>query len=422
MQLQLLGINHNSASLALRERLAFVPERLSEAYASGMAAGCEELMILSTCNRSEIYAVGVDEAALLTWLAEYQAVDLAELQACSYGREGEAALSHLIQVSAGLDSLVLGEPQIMGQMKSAFNSSGEYQAAGPVLTAAFQHGMSVAKKIRTDTAIGENPVSVAFAAVSLTQHIFADLSRCTVLLIGAGETVELVAKHLHEKGLRKMLVANRTLSRAQDVAAQFGGEAILLGDIPEALRRADIVVASTASQLPILGKGAVESALRQRKHRPYVMVDIAVPRDIEPEVGELADVYLYTVDDLRDIVDENRRARESEVSKADEIIAEGMALWAAQQRELAAVDTVKAYRAQAEAWRDAEIERALRALQRGDDSEAVLRQLGRGLTNKLLHEPSARMRQLSAEGKLEQLAWARDLLGLPAGDDQQDSE
>jgi glutamyl-tRNA reductase len=318
----------------------------------------------------------------------------------------------MMAVACGLDSLVLGEPQILGQMKSAYAVANSAGTAGTHLHSAFQQVFSIAKRVRTETAIGENPVSVAYAAVSLAQQIFSNLKEDTALLIGAGETIELVARHLHEQGVKKLLVANRTLGRARDLAEQFNAEAILLADIPEFLHRADIVISSTASQLPLLGKGAVESALKKRKHKPMFMVDIAVPRDIEAEVGELDDVYLYTVDDLREVIDENRRSREEAAAKADEIVGEGVQAYARELRALSSVSTIKAYRRKAEDIRDQELERALKTLEKGADPEAVLMQLARGLTNKLLHAPTSKIKQAGASGRDDVIGLTQELFDL----------
>ncbi|GAB3372226.1 glutamyl-tRNA reductase [Spongiibacter taiwanensis] len=418
MNLLVIGINHNSASVEVRERVAFVPEQMELALRDALGrAGVNEMAILSTCNRTELYAVAGESAEgsvqqLTQWLADYHHVPAPELAQSTYGFSDRAALEHMMRVAAGLDSMVLGEPQILGQMKSAYAQAVEAGTANGGLHRVFAQVFSVAKRVRTDTAIGENPVSVAFAAVNLTQHVFAKLSQCSALLIGAGETIELVARHLKEKGIKNIVIANRTLERARHLAEELGAEAVMLADIPQYLPQSDIVVASTASQLPILGKGAVESALKKRKHRPMVMVDIAVPRDIEPQVAELSDVYLYTVDDLRQIVDENKRARESEALKADDIIVAAAASWDAQLRAMDAISTVKDYRAKAEQLRDAELDRALRQLAKGDSAEAVLEQLARGLTNKLLHSPTTQLKEAGAKGRNDLISWARELFQL----------
>ena len=420
MNLIALGINHNSAAVEVRERVAFAPEQVSEALTDACdAGGLEEVVILSTCNRTELYAIApegmgpADKAVqLIDWIANYHHLSAEELRQSAYHFEAEQALQHMVQVASGLDSMVLGEPQIFGQLKSAYAVASDAGTVGNELGRLFPRVFSIAKRVRTDTAIGENPVSVAYAAVDLAGHIFTDLSKSNALLVGAGETIELVARHLIEAGVSRIVIANRTLGRARELAQQFGAEAVLLAEIPEQLLHADIIITSTASQLPILGKGAVEQALKIRKHRPFLMVDIAVPRDIEAQVGDLPDVYLYSVDDLREIVDENMRSRRDEARKADLIIEQGVQHYLEERRSLDAVDVVKEYRTMAEHLREQELQRALRALARGDDPGQLLAQLARGLTNKLIHAPTTGLKQASAEGRADQLGAARRLLGI----------
>ncbi|MCM2320975.1 MAG: glutamyl-tRNA reductase, partial [Pseudomonas sp.] len=389
-----LGINHKTASVAVRERVAFGPEQLVEALQQlCRVTPCREAAILSTCNRSELY-LALDEAqaeAILAWLAGYHGLNLDELRACAYIHEDNEAVRHMMRVACGLDSMILGEPQILGQMKDAYASAREAGTLGPLLGRLFQATFSTAKTVRTDTRIGENPVSVAFAAVSLAKQIFSELPRSQALLIGAGETITLVARHLHEQGIRRIVVANRTLERASQLAEEVGGQAVLLADIPEQLVNSDIVISSTASPLPILGKGAVERALKKRKHRPVFMVDIAVPRDIEPEVGELDDVYLYTVDDLHEVIAENLRSRQGAARAAEELVLTGVDEFMARLRERDSVDLLRGYRQRAEQLRDEELAKALRQLGNGIPAEDVLAQLARGLTNKLLHAPSVQL-------------------------------
>lgn len=413
-----LGINHKTASVEVRERVAFTPEQLVEALQQlCQLTPSREAAILSTCNRSELYLEldqpGTDE--VLRWLADYHRLSLDELRACAYVHRDNDAVRHMMRVACGLDSMVLGEPQILGQLKSAYAVAREAGTVGPLLGRLFQATFSTAKTVRTDTAIGENPVSVAFAAVSLAKQIFADLHRSQALLIGAGETISLVARHLHDQGIKRIVVANRTLERASALAEQFGAHAILLSDIPDELAHSDIVISSTASQLPILGKGAVESALKKRKHKPIFMVDIAVPRDIEPQVGELDDVYLYTVDDLHEVIEENLKNRQGAAQAAEELVACGTDEFMQRLRELAAVDVLKAYRQRAERLRDEELAKAQRLLAGGGNAEEVLAQLARGLTNKLLHAPSVRMKKLTAEGRVDALSLAQELFALDEG-------
>jgi len=420
MNLIALGINHNSAAVDVRERVAFAPEQVGEALVDACdLVGLDEAVILSTCNRTEVYAVvpehsaaGDSATALVDWLVRYHHLSAGELQRCAYHYEGAQALRHLVQVASGLDSMVLGEPQIFGQLKSAYAVAVEAGTVGSEFGRLFPRVFAIAKRVRTDTAIGENPVSVAYAAVDLAGHIFSELRGCNALLIGAGETIELVARHLIGAGVSQIVIANRTLGRARELAHKFGAEPVLLADIPRELVDADIVITSTASQLPILGKGAVEQALKSRKHRPWLMVDLAVPRDIEPQVGDLPDVYLYSVDDLRDIVDENLRNRSNEARKADVIIDDGVRQFMAELDSRVAVDSVKEYRAMAEQVRDRELQRAQRALARGEDPVQILVQLSRTLTNKLIHAPTTGLKQASAEGRQDLINHARRLLGL----------
>ncbi|MAA71265.1 MAG: glutamyl-tRNA reductase [Bermanella sp.] len=419
MTLLTLGINHKTAPVAVREKVAFAPDHLpAQLRQVNVSHGVDEIAILSTCNRTELYFTAKDNnpSALLNWLQQVHDVPLDQLESCHYALTGETAVQHIMRVASGLDSLILGEPQILGQMKSAYAVAQEAGTIGPELDRLFRQTFSVAKQVRTDTAIGENPVSVAYAAVNLGQRIFSDLSKSRALLIGAGETIDLVARHLVDAGVSDITVANRTLERAEALAEQFGAKAILLSAIPDELYKADIVIASTASPLPILGKGTVERALKKRKHEPMFMVDIAVPRDIETEVGDLNDVYLYTVDDLKDIIEENVRQREHAAQDAEEIIEAGSAAFMRQLRTLDAVTTLKAFRQHAETLRDQELEKALKRLQKGDDAQAVVATLANMLTNKLIHQPTVKMREASSVGRKEVMTWVQELYQLSDSD------
>ncbi len=415
MTLFALGINHNTATLDVRENLAFTPEEIVQALNAARAQSLvQEIAILSTCNRTEIYGDSdADIEGLLSWMADLKGLDSSTFSSHCYSHSDQEAARHMMKVASGLDSLVLGEPQILGQMKTCYAQADAAHTLGSKLHFAFQQVFSVAKRVRSKTAIGENPVSVAYAAVSLAQQIFSDLRKDTALLVGAGETVELVARHLKEQGIKKILVANRTLENAQRLAEQFDGEALLLRDLPEHLVRADILISSTASSLPLIGKGMVEQALKARKRKPIFMVDIAVPRDIEVQVGELDDVYLYTVDDLRDVIDENKRSREKAASIAEEIIDEGVKKFNAEQNALSSVGTIRSFREYVSEFTESELEKALRNLRSGQDPEQVVERLARGLTNKFLHEPTASLKKAGANSDSELLKSVHALFSLP---------
>lgn len=416
MTLIAFGINHKTAPVEIREKVAFAPEKMEQALHLCVNNGTvSEAAIVSTCNRTELYTNLNEENdfnSLLDWFCQYHKLEKQNVEPYIYLHSNNDAVKHILRVASGLDSLVLGEPQILGQIKDAYSTANQAGTLGRQLNRLFQHTFSVAKKVRTDTAIGANPVSVAFAAVSLSKRIFADLSKHSALLIGAGETTELVAQHLANQGVNKIIVANRTVERAQSLASKFDAEAIALSDMPERLVEADIIIASTASQLPILGKGAVERALKQRKHRPMFMVDIAVPRDIEPEVSELDDVYLYTVDDLQEVIEEGRQSREEAAVQAEDIIVNQVEHFMGWLRSLQGIDTIRAYREQAEAKRDEQVATAQKQLAAGKDPEQVMNELARTLTNKLIHEPSAQLNQAAHSGRKEILATARELFNL----------
>ncbi|HYM47969.1 MAG TPA: glutamyl-tRNA reductase, partial [Burkholderiaceae bacterium] len=379
MRLLAFGINHHTAPVEVREKAAFAPERLIEALHEATENGAAEATILSTCNRTEVYC-GLETARderVIDWFCHYHRLNRDAIGPYLYSHPDQAAVRHAFRVAAGLDSMILGEPQILGQMKDAFTTAHKIGTTGKILNRLFQQTFSVAKQIRTDTAIGASAVSVASATVQLAKQIFTTLEEQTVLLIGAGDTIELCARHLHEQKLRRMIVANRTVERAQLLANEFGADAISLAEMPARLPEADIVISSTASQLPILGKGAVERALKARKHRPMFMLDIAVPRDIEAEVGELADVYLYSVDDLKGVVQENLESREAAAREAEQIIDTKVVDFMHWVRALDAEPTIRALRESAVAVREAELARARQRLARGEDPQKVMEQLAR---------------------------------------------
>ncbi|MBL1261289.1 MAG: glutamyl-tRNA reductase [Thiotrichaceae bacterium] len=419
MALLAVGLNHKTAPVQIRERVAFAPEQLPDTLRSlASQANISEAAILSTCNRTEMLCCvdTADSAVIIEWLREHREFSVNELDPYMYTHPEQSAVRHMLRVASGLDSLVLGEPQILGQLKDAYSTAKDAGTIGTQLSKLFEYTFSVAKQVRTDTAIGASPVSVAFSAVSLSKQIFSDLSEHTALLIGAGETIELAARHLKESGIKRLIIANRTLAKAEALVKEVEGYAITLGDIPAHLAEADIVISSTASQLPILGKGAVERAIKIRKHQPILMVDIAVPRDIEEEVGELDDVYLYTVDDLQEIIDEGLRSRQEAALQAEEIIDTQVTHFMGWLRSLDAVSTIRTYRSKIDVIREAELDKAKRMLAQGNDPEKVLTQLARGLTNKIVHTPSAQMKQAGFDGRADLLDAARELLDLDTPD------
>ena len=428
-----LGINHKTAPVAVREKVSFDPATMPDVLQQLLQtlAPVTEVSILSTCNRTEIYCSYKDEGeeadqhtgqVLLAWLSQHHHIDEQILADASYIHHNNDAVQHMMRVASGLDSLVLGEPQILGQFKSAFAVSQQAGTTGSELGRLFRQTFTVAKEVRTNTAIGQNPVSVAFAAVSMAKHIFTDFSKSTALLIGAGETIDLVAKHLKDAGIKQIIVANRTLARAQKLAEQFHAEAVLLEDIAQELPRADIVISSTASPLPILGKGTVERALKKRRHSPMFMVDIAVPRDIEEEVGDLNDVFLYTVDDLKDIIEENVKSRQDAAKQAEQLIVSGVERFMRELRSLDVVSTVTSLRTQVESLKDECLVKAHRQLANGDDPAKVLQQFAHTYTNKILHTPTKQMRKAGAEGQLEIMDWVQELFQLSSSTEDSTAE
>jgi len=419
MSLLAVGINHKTAPVKIRERVSFAPERLADALSELTSTKeVSEAAILSTCNRTELVCCSdeIEGKTVIDWFEHYHKLKAEEVRPYIYVHPDQLAVRHVLRVASGLDSLILGEPQILGQIKDAYSKAEQAGTIGKLLNKLFQHTFSVAKQVRTDTAIGSSPVSVAFAAVSLAKQIFSDMHEHTALLIGAGETIELAARHLHATGIGRIIIANRTVEKAHALAEEFSGYAIALGEIPAHLAEADIVISSTASQLPILGKGAVESAIKQRKHRPMLMIDIAVPRDIESEVGEMEDVYLYTVDDLKEIIEEGLKSRQEAAEQAEEIIDTQVSHFMGWLQSLNAVGTIRQFRDHATEMRDIEVAKAMQLLSGGADAEKVLQQLARNLTNKFTHAPSSQMRQAGFDGRDEVLDAARLLFQLKDSD------
>src|SRR5258706_570352 len=401
MPLIALGLNHHTAPLGVRERVVFHVERLGEALAEAKRLLAPEAAILSTCNRTELYLSGEldrdQRTAAAAWIASYHGADPGELARYLYALPREQAVRHAFRVASGLDSMVLGEPEILGQMKEAARSAEAAGTLGTVLGKLFQRSFAVAKEVRSTTQVGANSVSMAAAAVKLAARIFPSLKDQKLLLIGAGEMIELCATHFAAQGPARITVANRTLERAQALAHRFSGRAIELRELAAQLYEYDVVVSCTASSLPILGKGMVERALKARRRLPMFMVDLAVPRDIEPEVGELDDVFLYTLDDLQGIVQGNLDTRRSAVEQAEAIIDAQVGQFMHWMQVRQSVPLIRALRDQAEDARRHEMERALRLLARGDDPKQVLETLSQGLTNKLMHAPTQALNEATGE-------------------------
>nr|WP_298728830.1 glutamyl-tRNA reductase [uncultured Steroidobacter sp.] len=440
MPLVVIGINHRTAPVEIREKMVFAGEELPEALRElAGQPGVREALIVSTCNRTELYCFadhggeppgdsnngptpGADPSQPLTdWLANWH--DLAahrlDINQTLYRLQGSAAVQHLFAVACGLDSLVIGEPQILGQLKDAYRAALEQKVTGPYLNRVMQTAFSVAKRVRTQTRIGANAVSVAYAAVSLARTVFEKFAGHTALLVGAGETIALAARHLHANGLGRMIVANRSLGRAQELAAEFKGFAIGIDDLAAHLPEADIVITSTASPTPVITYDAVQAAVRARRRKPIFMVDIAVPRDIEAEVSKIEDVYLFTIDDLQNVVNENLASRREAARDASEMLAAEVSLFEQQLKTLDAVPTIRQLRDEAEAVRSQTAEQARRMLAAGRDPREVVDFLASTLTNRLLHGPSQRLREAAERGEVELLEAARILFAADAPDQSQ---
>lgn len=422
MTLLALGINHKTAPVALREKVAFTPDSLVRALSSLKALdGVSESVIVSTCNRTELYVNAETECAgaLLNWLSTFHEVTDDDIASNSYVLTQHDAIAHIMRVASGLDSLILGEPQILGQVKQAFSDAKRYGMISTEFDKLFQHTFSVAKRVRSETDIGANAVSVAYAAVQLAKHIFAELPTRSVLLVGAGETIELVAQHLKEQGVKRLAVANRTVARATKLAEQLDAEVYTLSQLPQHLKEFDIVISSTASQLPLIGKGMVEQALRSRKNMPMFLVDLAVPRDIEPEVNELGDAYLYTVDDLQHIVEQNLANREQAAFEAEKLIAAQVNEFLSWRQAQQSVDLVREFRQRGTQVRDELVDKARHQLSEGKAQEQVIEELAYKLTNALLHAPTRALREAAADDNPAMAEWLSEALAL-SGDDPND--
>ena len=389
MPLHVVGLNHQSASLEVREKLAFPPERQGDAL-SDLAAqpGVTEAVLVSTCNRTEVYCRADDASVARDWLEAQAKVSGLSVAECLYSHTDNAAVRHAFRVASGLDSMVLGEPQILGQVKQSVRTAEGAGTLGPQLGRLFQQTFSVAKEVRTRTALGAQSVSMSAAALKLAQNLFGDLSKTKLLLIGVGEMVELAATYFVAQRPASVVVANRTLARGEAFAERFEAQAIALSELPARIAEFDMILTGTASTLPILGKGLIERALKARRHRPMFIVDFAVPRDVEPEVASLDDVFLYTVDDLGAITQENAGTRRAAAEEAEGLVAKQVEVFRAWLDSRAAVPAIIELRKRADQYRETELARARARLAKGEDPAAVLDAFAKGLTNKFLHHPS----------------------------------
>jgi glutamyl-tRNA reductase len=412
-----LGINHHSAPLAFRERVAFGADKLHHALAElAQAKVVREVAILSTCNRTEIYCAAESPQRVIDWLCAYHQLAHDELSPFLYVHDQPAAIRHAFRVACGLDSMVIGEPQILGQVKDAVRAAEEVGTLGTQLHKLFQRAFSVAKEVRSTTAIGANIVSMAAAGVHLAERIFDSVGGQRVLFIGAGEMIELCAAHFCAEKPKQVTVANRTIERGRELAERYGGKAIRLDDLADALPQHDIVVSCTASPLPIIGLGMAERAIKARRHRPIFIVDLAVPRDVEEEVGELDDIFLYTVDDLAQIVESGMESRQAAVVEAEDIIAQRVREFIGWLQARDTVPVIRALRDSAERIRRNEVEHALKSLARGEAPEKVIEQLALRLNNKFLHAPTSTLNAAEGDDRVALHAAVERLFHLHSGD------
>lgn len=412
MKLLACGINHETADLALREQVSFSNDYLAASLGEMLRdTRTEEAVLLSTCNRTEFYCINGDAENTMQWLYRYKQLPQGCLQAHWYVHQQEHALRHILRVASGLDSKILGEPQILGQLKTAFSVASALGFAGSQLTRLSQYIWSVTKQVRCHSAITAHPVSLAFAVVTSAKHIFANLANTRVLLVGAGDIIALVAKHCVAQGIRHFWIANRSLAHAETLALQVGGQAVCLNAIPYFLAKADMVIAATGCALPLISKEMLEVALKQRKRRPLFMADLAVPRDIEPTVNDLKDVYLYSLDDLQNLIQKNQRYRKAAAHKAESLIESKVKEYLEKLKIKTAVPFICCYRQQAERLRDTEVNKALVLLEKGYPPHEVVKRLAYCLTNKLIHQPSV---AFSKAAQLNQETLLVDLFNLHA--------
>lgn len=413
MSLLACGLNYKTAPLSVREQLVIPPDDLSAPLLE-LIEQCRasEVAILSTCNRTEFYTDGMSQAQMLDWLTAKYAFNVSDISPHLYFYPEEQAVKHVMRVASGLDSMVLGEPQILGQMKQAFKCAAKTGTLGPQLQRLFQYVFTTCKQIRTDTAVGAHPISVAYVAVNLAKRIFTDLTQSTALLIGAGDTMELAAKHLYDQRIGNIIVANRTVLKARSLASHYQGKGIAIAEIPAHIENVDIIITATASQLPIIGKGMIERALKARRHKPMLILDLAVPRDVEAQVSELSGVFLYCVDDLQKVITDNLSDRQQAAKQAEEIVELQTCHFMNWLRSLDSVNMIREFREGMQKMRDQEIQKALQALTQGEPAQEVIQNLGRALMNKYMHQPSVDIKQAAYDGDLEKLALLKQILNL----------
>ena len=424
--IRVIGISHKTAPVSIREKVAFTPEdlisKLDEIKADTDNNG-KEVIILSTCNRTEIYTkseYSLDE--MTDWLSHQENLSSDDIKQHLYDYSGDKAIQHILRVASGLDSMVLGEPQILGQLKQSLKTSTECKTAGTTLKRLMQHAFSTAKKVRTQTSIGSNPVSIAYAAVNLSKQIFSKLNKKTALLIGAGETIELVGKHLKNADIGKIIIANRSIENATNLAKELDGTGVSLQEVGDYLPDADIVISSTAAPVPVIGKGTVERALKKRKHKPIFMVDIAVPRDIEAEVGNLDDVYLYTVDDLQSVIEENLKSRQEAAEHAETMIHQQVDEFTGWLRAQDQVQLIKTYRRKIASIQNETLEKASKLLKNGSAPEEALKFLAHTLTNKLAHDATVAMNEAAHSGDHKLLEASDKIFNLSDGEKKPNKE
>lgn len=412
MPLLTIGISHHTAPLETREKIAIARDDNADRVRELCALpGIEEAVIVSTCNRTEIYTIGPKQSSerVRDWLQATGQLSEAEMAAHCYVREREHAVRHLFRVAGGLESLVLGESQIVGQLKESWQLAREAGGVGKVMDRLFQHAFGTGKRIRSKTGIGEHPVSVAYTTVLLAKQIFGDLASKTVILVGAGEMIELCGRHLHDKGVSSLIIANRSADRAAELAKEYGAHSMALADLPDTLHEADILISSTASQEPVIHAESVKRALQQRRNKPMFLVDIAVPRDIQPETGELDNVYLYTIDDLQQVVDKNLSRRNLAAEAANDDVVESVEEFMRWLNSARAAVYLKNLHRHARMNSEELTAKALRKIEAGNDPEQVVTQLANTLAKRILHLPSTRLRQAAEEQDYELLRVANRL-------------